>query len=110
MKTDPVFTMREACARAVECLARGHDAGNHTLLLPIIQALRELPLKGSPALQIVASFELLNKRKRKATGDFNIILQQAIVRVSEETIDHMKAPMDIYSDASEWWPRAKAAA
>jgi len=106
MNLCPLGTMREACARAVEWMGRGHVAHEHSFLLTLVPKLREMDISTSPAEQQQAAIVMLHRMKRRRPAEEARLIQLSILRIIDETSCRLDDPMEIYTDRDKWWPHS----
>lgn len=101
------MTAQEACAREIECMARGHVAHEAVCLLKLVKTIRALPASDSVAEAILAATRAALKQKEAETGHYRVLMDWAVERLIQVPDED---PMEPYSDREKWWPRVAAVA
>lgn len=96
---------REACAREVEWMARGHAAHEHVVLIVVVDRIRaiDLALVENGADIVSAAHEAIMHVRGEHPDYYKTCLDYADERIAKININD---PMKPFSDKSQWWPRA----
>lgn len=99
-------TIREACAREIEWMARGHVAHEHVVLDIVVERIRaiDLMLTTSATDIVEAAHEVIMHVRGEQPDMFRHCLDYAVAQLEEIKLND---PMKPFSDSEKWWPRAK---
>lgn len=101
------MTAQEACAREIECMARGHVTHEAVCLLGLVKTIRALPAADSVAEAILAASRAALKQKESEAGHYRVLMDWAVERLVQVSDEDPMAP---YGDREKWWPRVAAVA
>lgn len=109
-QTDPTTTIHEACARAIEWMARGHVAHEHLFLDEVVRRIRAVsrPAKAYDVYEDV-QVALLNWQCEPPiaeNAEKTRLINRALDRIKEEVGERLDNPMAVYDDGWKWWPNA----
>jgi hypothetical protein len=110
MQHCPIYTTQEACARAIQWMARGHVAHEHVFLNTAIVRIRALPLAETPDQAYQNALDEVAAMRQETSGHYVTLLNWSIERIIQEVGTRRRAPMAIYSDHRKWWPKQRIAA